>query len=107
MPTKVLQNILQTEVRCIRPSLLENFTVTLFDVHVPLYYTLKKLRHSTTSEGKTKQVHNLFYIPKYHLPTEALDLFKLDTGIDHARTSALTKSCLNHPGKVPIDLALN
>lgn len=53
-PAKMLQNILQTKVCCIRFSLLENFTATFFDVQVPLSFSLKKTQTSNNIWGGKK-----------------------------------------------------
>lgn len=55
----------------IRLSLLENFTVTLLDMHVPLCLSLKKIsseiqQHGAGRKGETKKTQetcNFFYIP--------------------------------------------
>lgn len=67
----------------------------------------KRFRHPTISGGgkKTKQGHSLFYTPVSPINWR-MGLIKLDRN-DHAGTSALMKSFFYHPGKVPIDPALN
>lgn len=47
---------LNKRVRCVRLSLLESFAVTLLDVHIPLYFSLKRphLTSNTTVGGDPK-----------------------------------------------------